>query len=127
MIVQAAKRDEFDSLKQLGIRWAVLVSLRNDLQHRKIILPLEVTRDLQIARAQIESGCYSTCDVTCSLDKIECVLVMKALTLENGYTDNWFNLLGKAMRGQLTAQEVNQLSFINPILRNCKFLDCTCD
>ena len=125
--MQVTENNEFDSLKKLGVRWAILASLTNDLQHKKIMLPLDVTREIQLARVMIESGCYSTCDVTCTLDKIEGVLVMKALTLENGYVDTWFNLLEKAMRGLLTARELHQLPFINPILNGCKFLKCMCD
>lgn len=116
---------EIKVLRRLGMRWAVLTSLSHIL-HKKADLPKSVDRELRLTKNMIESGCFSACDVDCALNAIESVLISKASSLGEEKFSKWVDLIGKAMRGLLTPQEVLNLPFIKPLIHNCNFLKCTC-
>lgn len=126
MIQSSEKKAELETLRRLGFRWAVLVSLKNDLTRQNIMLPYEITRDLRLIRSMFESGCYSSCDIVCMLDAIERHIVPKALTEGNGRGEKWFSILGKAMGGNLTLEELKNLPYIRPLMNGCDFLTCSC-
>jgi len=126
---EARQQVELEALRRQGMRWAVLLSLRYALSDRKANLPPSVNRDLRLARAMLESGCFSICDVNCLLDEVERVLFQEATSLGESFEgfDGWLYLLGKAMKGQLTSEEVGGLPFIKPIVQTCNFLKCACE
>lgn len=123
----ADKHVELEALRRFGMRWAVLLSLSYDLSEKKVSLPPSINEKFRASRAILESGCFSACDVCCWLDDIEQELVLKAASLGKEYLDNWLNLLGKAVKGQLTQEEVMGLPFIQPVITDCEFLKCTCE
>jgi len=120
------KRTELKALRRYGMRWAVLLSLSHDLLSKKVTIPLSIIEELRTSRVMLESGCFPSCDVSCSLDGIERVLVPKAASFGKKYLEDWLDLLGKAMKMQLTSEEVKNLPFIQPVINNCKFLKCSC-
>jgi len=61
------------------------------------------------------------------LDSVEQKLVLRAVSFGKEYYENWLGLLAKALKGQLTAEEVKGLPLIKPVLTDCEFLRCTCD
>jgi len=120
------KQAELKALRRHGMRWAVLLSLSHDLLSKRVTIPPSVNTELRISRVMLESGCFSSCDVSCSLDEIERELVPEAASLGKEYLENWLDLLGKAMKMQLTQEEVKDLPFIQPVINDCKFLKCSC-
>jgi hypothetical protein len=121
------KQLELETLKKYGMKWAVLLSLSYDLSHKNIDISPKIIRELRIARVMLESGCFSTCDISCTLDKIDRELLKGATSLGRQYFDNWVNLLGRAIREELTPQDVKGLPFIRPVIHNCSFLQCLCE
>ena len=119
---------KIEVLKRLGMRWAVLTSLYHVVSKQESGLPPSVLRELKTGRSMIESGCYSACDISCTLDKAEPILIQRLASSNKGFEsfDHWFNLLGKAMRGQLKSEEIRGMPFIRPFFQNCEFLKCTC-
>lgn len=116
---------EISVLKKLGMKWAVLVSLSQTL-NKKGNKSEVADREIQLAKAMIESGCFTTCDVECVLTDIERELIPIAFSIEQEQADKWVNLLGKAMKGELTPDEVLGLPFIEPLIQSCQFLQCAC-
>lgn len=123
----AEKHLELEALRRLGMRWAVLLSLTYDLSEKKVELPSSINEKFRASRIVLESGCFSACDVCCWLDDIEQELASKATSLGKQYLENWLNLLAKAVKGQLTPEEVMGLPFIRPVVTDCEFLRCTCE
>lgn len=119
---------EISILKRLGMRWAVLVSLSHFLHTcpPPYDVPEFVDRELRLTRSMIESGCFTACDVECILTDIEREVIPKVLSLEQEQADGWMHLLGKAMRGELTPEEVAGLPFLEPVAHGCAFLGCVC-
>jgi len=122
------RKAEFEALTKLGMRWAVLLAFTYDLTNRKAVLSPSVNRNLRLARAMLESGCFPPCDVNCLLDEVESALFQASTSLGKNFEqhEGWLHLLKKAMNGQLTAQEVRGLPFIKPIINTCSFLKCAC-
>lgn len=116
---------EVEVLRRLGMRWAVLTSLSHIL-HKEVDLPRSVDRELRLAKNMIESGCFTACDVDCTLNAVESLLISKASSLGEKEFNKWVDLIGKAMSGLLAPQEVMNLPFIKPLIHNCEFLKCTC-
>ena len=119
---------EIDILKKLGMRWAVLVSLSNFLHScpPPYEVPQSVDTELRLARSMIESGCFSVCEVDCMLTNIERELIPKVFSIDEKSDNRWVHLLGKAMKGELTSEEVLKLPFIEPIIQECEFMQCIC-
>jgi hypothetical protein len=121
------KHVELEALRKFGMRWAVLLSLSYDLSEKRVKLPASISEKFRASRVMLESGCFSACDVCCWLDDIEQELVLKAASQGREYLENWLNLLAKAVKGQLTPEEVMGLPFIRPVVTDCEFLRCTCE
>ncbi|MFQ6076061.1 MAG: hypothetical protein ACE5NN_00130 [Candidatus Bathyarchaeia archaeon] len=117
---------EFETLKRLGMRWAVLAALSYELRHKKVAMSHSVTEELRRSRAMIESACFPVCEVNCSLNTVERILIPKTASLGSEYFNYWQELLGRAMSGRLTPQEVRGLPFAEPLIRDCEFLRCIC-
>jgi len=109
------------------MRWAVLLSLSFDLSRKKVTLPSSAIDELRTSRMMLESGCFSACDICCILDGVEQKLVPGAVSLGGKYFESWLGLLEKAMKGQLTSEEVRGLPLIRPVVTDCEFLRCTCN
>jgi len=121
------RRTELETLKKFGMRWAVLLSVSYDPQQRKADQPAYVAEELRLARIMLESGCFSTCEVNCILDKTERELLQKATLVGDEYFGRLMELLKKAMLNELTPKDVKGLPFIKPIISDCEFLRCICE
>lgn len=119
---------EIEVLRRLGMKWAVLIALYHVLSKNGTDLPQSVIEELRFTRSLIGSGCFKVCDVNCALDHVERVLIQRAASTRKGFEnfDRWLNLIGKAMKGQLTHQEVMGVPFVKSIIQTCEFLKCSC-
>jgi len=127
--MKAERRMRLQALRREGMRWVVLLALKCDLTNKKAVLPLSINEEIRLAKTMLASGCFSPCDISCSLNKIESKLIQAAANFNGGFEnfDHWLFLLKKAMQGNLTRQEVNHLPFVQPVVQECEFLKCLCD
>ncbi len=68
---KSAKNEVSQSLSRFGWKWAVLASTINALCKEGGYVPNDLLSKIRISRTQIESGCYSVCDVSNELQNIE--------------------------------------------------------
>lgn len=120
-------KKDFEILKKYGARWAVLSALKIDLDKKEILIPKEIIKELGFSRVKIGSGCFSVCDVACSLNNIEGNLIARCASLGDEYISKWLDLLSKSMAGQLSLKEISKIPLLKPIETECEFLRCGCD
>ena len=114
-------------LKKFGTRWAVLAAMRLDMASRGMRIGSEVDEDLKMARVQILSGCFSPCEVGCSLSKVEGQLISSVgSSLGEEYFRPWSELLAQAMRGEIDPSRTAEIPALKPVEMDCKFLACRC-
>jgi len=124
---QEEKRVSFEMLKKYGAKWAVLAALEADLCKKGVVIPAETIKEIEMSHVKISSGCFSTCQADCDLSKIEASLVSKGADFGDEYMDQWFNLMGEAMSGNLDPQKISEIPLLKPIESSCAFLrDCQC-
>ena len=92
---------EFEMLRRLGGRWAVLAAMSLAMQKKGIPLPPDITESLKIARVKIVSGCTSACEANCVLAEAEGRLFAQGPALGDGEFMMWSDLLGEAAQGKL--------------------------
>jgi len=115
-----------DMLKKYGTQWAVLAAMRLDMASRGIRIGSGVDEQLKMARVQILSGCFSSCEVGCSLSKLEGQLISNGYSLGGEYLRPWSELLAQAMRGEIDPSRVAEIPALKPVEMDCKFLACRC-
>ena len=116
-----------DMLKKYGTKWAVLAAMRLDMASRGIRIGGEVDEPLKMARVQILSGCFSPCEVNCSLSKVEGQLISSiGGSLGEEYLRPWSDLLAQAMRGEIDPSRTAEIPALKPVEMDCKFLACRC-
>ncbi len=125
-IEQEERKGSFELLKKYGLRWAVLTGLEVDLGRRGVLVPSWVNEELKLTRLRIMSGCFSPCEVGCSLGKVEGQLVAVGAAQGEDYLRSWFTLLGQAMQGLLDPQRVGEIPALEPVAGDCQFLACQC-
>jgi len=124
---QEEKRVSFEMLKKYGAKWAVLAALEADLAKKGIVIPTDTIKQIEMSRVKISSGCFSSCQAHCDLSKIEATLVSKGVDFGDEYMDQWFNLMGEAMTGNLDPQKISEIPLLKPIESSCAFLSgCLC-
>ncbi|MHA2112398.1 MAG: DUF2096 family protein [Candidatus Hodarchaeales archaeon] len=124
--VQNKARDELEEiLTRFGWKWAVLVSTTGELYKKGESIPNDLVKDLRMTRTLIESGCYSTCDIASDLRKVEINLFSMLMEYGPHKTDKFLDLLGKAISGKLTEDELD-ITAAAPILPDCITLPCVC-
>lgn len=121
-----ARKVSFELLKKFGTKWAVLTALGLDLARRGVRVPSDLTDELKLARMKIMSGCFSPCEVGCSLGKIEGQLVAVGSSLGPDYLRPWFDLLAQAMEGRIDPGRIAEIPALQPVANDCKFLPCQC-
>ena len=128
--VQDERGFSLDMLKKYGTQWAVLAAMRLDMASRGIRIGSEVDEQLKMARVQILSGCFSPCEVGCSLSKLEGHLISSigssGSSLNEEYLRPWSDLLAQAMRGEIDPSRVAEIPALKPVEMDCKFLACRC-
>jgi hypothetical protein len=123
---QEARAVSLDMLKKFGTRWAVLAAMRLDMASRGIRIEGETDEQLKLARVQVLSGCFSPCEVGCSLSKVEGQLISIGSSLGGEYLRPWSELLAQAMRGEIDPQRIAEIPALRPVEMDCKFLACRC-
>ena len=123
---QEARKVGFECLKKFGTRWAVLAALGVDLAKRGVRVPPELNDQLTLARMKIMSGCFSPCEVGCSLGKMEGQLISAGSSLGEDYLRPWFDLLGQAMEGRIDPQRIGDIPALRPVASDCTFSPCQC-
>ena len=124
--IQEARAVSLDMLKKFGTRWAVLAAMRLDMASRGIRIEGETDEQLKLARVQVLSGCFSPCEVGCSLSKVEGQLISIGSSLGGEYLRPWSELLAQAMRGEIDPQRIAEIPALKPVEMDCKFLGCRC-
>ena len=65
------RRELEDMYSRFGWKWAVLAFMATRIVVHGMALPGEIARDLAMARAAMESGCHSLCEVAADLRDLE--------------------------------------------------------
>lgn len=123
---QEAREISLEMLKKFGTRWAVLAAMRLDMASRGIRIGSETDEQLKLARVQILSGCFSPCEVGCSLSKVEGQLISSGFSLGGEHLRPWFELLAQAMRGEIDPTRIAEIPALKPVAMDCEFLACRC-
>jgi hypothetical protein len=124
--IQEGRGVTLELLKKFGTRWAVLAAMRLDMGSRGITIGGETDEQLKLARVQILSGCFSSCEVGCSLAKVEGQLISIGYSLGGEYLRPWSELLAQAMRGEIDPSRTAEIPALKPVEMDCKFLACRC-
>ena len=120
-----AKTELGEILSRFGWKWAVLASTAGELYTKRNPPSISVINHLRITRTQIESGCYSVCDIANELRKIEIEMFSKLMTFGPHSTDQFLELLGKAISGKITENDID-ITAAKPILPDCLTIPCVC-
>ena len=124
--IQEARGLSLEMLKKFGTRWAVLAAMRLDMASQGIRIGAETDEQLKLARVQILSGCFSPCEVGCSLSKIEGQLISSGFSLGGEYLRPWSELLAQAMRGEIDPDRIGEIPALRPVEMDCRFMGCRC-
>ena len=116
----------FDLLRKYGSKWAILAAMRIDFKKRGIQLPDDIDSTLKTIRIEITSGCYSTCEIDCSLNKVEGQMISSGASLGEDYLNPWTDLLAKSMKGELDYETILEIPALEPVKSSCGFLKCSC-
>ena len=122
METQEAREISLEMLKKFGTRWAVLAAMRLDMASQGIRIGAETDEQLKLARVQILSGCFSPCEVGCSLSKIEGQLISSGFSLGGEYLRPWSELLAQAMRGEIDPDRIGEIQALRPVEMDCRFM-----
>jgi hypothetical protein len=125
-VEQQEHQQSFELLKKYGTRWAVLTAWGLDLVKRGVSVPGEVNDLLKLSRMKIMSGCFSPCEVGCTLGRAEGQLVSVGASLGEAHVRQWFDLLGQAMQGLIDPQRMADIPALEPVATDCQFLACQC-
>ncbi|MFX1423702.1 MAG: hypothetical protein ACFFB2_15435 [Promethearchaeota archaeon] len=123
--IDKTKAELEEMLSRFGWKWAVLASTIGKIYQKGDSVPKNMINHLRMTRTQIESGCYSVCDIANELRKIETYLFSKLLKFGPQETDNFLELIGKAVGGQISRNDID-INGAEPILADCLTLPCVC-
>ncbi len=117
---------EFEVLRRFGAKWAVLTAMTGDMTRKGIKVPHGVVEELGAVRVKIGSGCFSTCEVSCELSKVEGQLFSQCDRLDPQDFQQWCDLLAEAMQGKLDYGRIRGIPALEPVKNDCQFLGCRC-
>jgi hypothetical protein len=117
---------EFEILRRLGGKWAVLTAMSLAMHKKGIPVPPDINEKLKTARVKIVSGCVSPCEANCTLAEAESRLFAQGPALGDEDFMMWSDLLGEAAQGKLDYARIKVISALEPIHQDCKFLGCSC-
>jgi GNAT superfamily N-acetyltransferase len=101
-----------------GWKWTVLAYVAAEVLQHGGRLPGDFPRDLRAARARIESGCHSLCEINADLRDLETRLFGVVLDVSQGVAHAMLELIGKAMNGTLDQTDI-ELSPVRAMLAEC--------
>lgn len=116
----------YEFLKKYGAKWAVLAAMEVDLMKKGSPIPEVIAKEIETSRIKISSGCFSSCEAHCDLNKIEGNLIPLAANFGDDYVDEWLLLMSEAMTGNLSQERITAIPLLRPIESKCAFLDCAC-
>jgi len=108
----------YDMYSRFGWKWAVLAYMAARVLTRGKQLPDDVVQQLTIARAKMESGCHTLCDIAADLRNLEIKLFPAVLHVSQGEVRAMLELIGKAMSGTIQENDID-LSPLQPVLVDC--------
>jgi len=112
-------RDHLQEMySRFGWKWAVLAYTAARVLTRGKQLPDDVVKHLTMARAKMESGCHSLCDIAADLRNLEIKLFPAILHVSQGEVHEMLELIGKAMSGTIQEDDID-LSPLQPLLVDC--------
>jgi len=124
--METKQESSYELLKKYGSRWAILTAMSMDLAKKGIQLPHDFNSILEVTRIEITSGCYSSCEIDCTLNKVEGQLISSGSSFGETYLDPWMDLLAKAMQGKLDYKKIIKIPALKPVENSCGFLNCSC-
>lgn len=123
--INETKADLEEMLSRFGWKWAVLASTMGKIYRQGEPVSTNLVNQIRMTRTQIESGCYSICDIANELRKIEMSLFDNLLKFGPQETDNFLELLSKAIGGKISKEDLD-ISGAEPLLPDCLTLPCVC-
>lgn len=122
---EQAKAELLEMLSRFGWKWAVMASTVGKLYKKEEPIPTELLNKIRMSKTQIESGCYSVCDIATAIREVETPLFSKLMKYGPQETDNFLELISKAINGTITREDID-LKGAQPILTDCLTLPCVC-
>ncbi len=117
---------ELEMLRRYSAKWAVLTAMTAAMKRQGIALPPVVFDALKTARSKIQSGCFSICEVGCELSQAEGPVFSECHHLDQQQFQEWSDLLGDAMQGELDYQRILGIPAFAPVKNDCRSLNCSC-
>jgi len=112
-------RDELQEMySKFGWKWAVLAYMAARVLARGRHLPDDIVQRFTIARAKMENGCHSLCDIAADLRSLEIQLFPAVLHVGQGEVHVMLELIGKAMSGTIQENDID-LSLLQPVVADC--------
>ena len=121
-----ANMTEFEMLRRLGGKWAVLTAMAMAVAKKGVSLPPDFNEKLKVARVKIGSGCFSPCEASCALAEAEGRLFSQGPALGEEEFMMWSDLLGEAAQGRLDYERIRRIPALEPVRTDCRFLGCSC-
>ncbi len=112
------RRELEEMYSRFGWKWAVLAYMAARVIEHGRQLPVDIVRDLTLARANMESGCLSLCDIAADLRNLEIKLFHVFLRVSEGEVHAMLELVGKAISGTIQEKDID-LSPLRPVLVDC--------
>ena len=117
---------EREILEKMGVRWAVLTAWVLDLGTRGAKCPPLVQQRLDQAYAKLSSGCFSSCEIGCTLNEVEATLTSVDASRADSCIDYWTDMLGKAMAEGPPAREMLNIPAVQVYDSDCHVGGCNC-
>ena len=119
-------KNEIEVLEKFGLRYSILAAWTEDLAKREAGIGVQVPRSLEIVRAKLGTGCFSSCEIGCDLGEIEGALVSADGESPAPSVDFWLGLLGEAMSDSPRIEEILRYAPVKFHYQNCGVLPCGC-
>ncbi len=122
----ATDKQERLVLEKMGVRWAVLTAWVLDLGTRGAKAPTGIQQRLDQTYAKLSSGCFSSCEIGCTLNEVEATLTSMDASRGDSRVDYWTDLLGKAMGEGTPPKEVLNIPAVQVYYSDCHMGGCNC-
>jgi hypothetical protein len=119
-------KTEMEVLEKFGLRYSILAAWYEELSKREVGIGADVPRNLELVRAKLGSGCFSSCEIGCDLSGVEGALVSEDGKSPAPSVDFWLGLLGEAMSESPRSEEILRYPPIKFHYQSCGFLPCGC-
>ena len=117
-------KTEIEVLEKFALRYSILAAWYEELAKREVGVSVTVPRNLELVRAKLGTGCFSSCEIGCDLSGIEAALVSGDGESPAPSVDFWLGLLGEAMSESPRSEEILRYPPIKFHYQSCGFLPC---